>query len=195
MQKSLPLIAGIIVSAGFCLFLQINNAVDAQQPIRTGQPQSMSPMGMNTSTLSPQDQQFFTAAARGNLAEIQLGKLALTKSQNNQVKAIAQHMIQEHQNANQSLASIAQQYNLTMPTTIEQRHQALMTQLSQLSGRTFDHAFLNSQLTEHNMAISLYQRHIQTGKNASLKAYATNSLPVLESHRNQIRAALTQLDR
>jgi putative membrane protein len=82
-----------------------------------------------------------------------------------------------------------------MPTTIEQRHQALMTQLSQLSGRTFDHAFLNSQLTEHNMAISLYQRHIQTGKNASLKAYATNSLPVLESHRNQIRAALTQLDR
>ncbi|MGE0224742.1 MAG: DUF4142 domain-containing protein, partial [Acetobacteraceae bacterium] len=67
---------------------------------------------------------FATHAAMSSMAEIQLSQMAQQKAQSADVKQFAQQMITDHNKAKQDLMTIAQQQNMTLPTTLDQQHQA-----------------------------------------------------------------------
>jgi len=50
-----------------------------------------------------------------NLTQIEMGRIAQEKSQNEQVKPLGQTLVTDHQNAQDKLQNIAQQYNVTLP--------------------------------------------------------------------------------
>ena len=50
----------------------------------------------NTTTKQMSDQEFVMSAAHGNMAEIELGKLAETRASSDRVKTFAKRMVDDH---------------------------------------------------------------------------------------------------
>ena len=129
---------------------------------------------------------FVRAAAASDLYEMEASRLAEQRAQNAEVKRFAQRMLGDHDKTTGELKSMlprlqgvsAQQ----MPTRLDQQHQALMQQLQGAQGAEFDRAFARQQVQAHQAAVDLFRAYAQSGDDAQLKQWASQTLPSLEEH-------------
>ncbi len=68
-------------------------------------------------TLSTSDAAFMTTAARGGMAEVEMGQLAQRNGRSEAVKRFGQTMVSHHGRANQEMMALAQQKQITPPST------------------------------------------------------------------------------
>ena len=132
------------------------------------------------------DSKFATTAAVGGMAEVELGKLALQKSTNAQIKEFATMMVNDHGNANMELMEIAKTKNITLPSTVDADHQKKMDDLSKKTGADFDKAYVSTMVDGHKSTLKLMEDESKDGKDADLKAFATKTAPVVQSHLTMI---------
>jgi putative membrane protein len=132
--------------------------------------------------MSSADKKFAMGAAQGGLAEVELGHLAAQKGQSEKVKQFGQRMVDDHTNANNQLKSLAAKDNITLPTSINAKDQALKDKLSGLSGADFDRTYMQSMVKDHQKDISEFQKEANSGSNADLKGFAAQTLPTLQEH-------------
>jgi putative membrane protein len=129
---------------------------------------------------------FVRAAAMSDLYEMEASRLAEQRSQDEQVKKFAQHMLRDHGKTTDELKGMlprlpgvsAQQ----VPTGLDQQHQALVQQLQGAQGAEFDRVFFQQQVRSHQAAVDLFRGYAQSGDNAELKQWASRTLPSLEEH-------------
>lgn len=132
------------------------------------------------------DAKFTTEAAVGGMAEVELGKLALEKSSNPQVKGFATMMVKDHGMANTELMAIAKQKNITLPSTVDDEHKKKMEDLSKKTGTDFDKAYVSAMVDGHKSTLKLMEDESKDGKDADLKAFATKTAPIVQSHLQMI---------
>ncbi len=132
------------------------------------------------------DAKFATEAASGGMAEVALGKLALEKSSNARVKEFATMMVSDHGKVNEELKNIAQTKNITLPTAIDADHQKKADELSKLSGADFDKKYVEAMVDGHQKTLKLMQDEAKDGKDATLKAFAGKTAPVVQTHLDAI---------
>jgi putative membrane protein len=125
---------------------------------------------------------FVKKAAMDGLTEVDLGKIALSKSQDEKVRAFAERMVEDHGKANEALASIAKKKAIPVPTALDTEHKSLVQSLNARSGKAFDVAYGEHMDAEHTKAIALFQGAI-TGSDPDLAAFAKKTLPTLEEHK------------
>src|SRR3954471_1124607 len=128
------------------------------------------------------DQMFVTKAAKGGLAEVQLGQLAADKASSDEVKKFGQRMVTDHGKANDELKSLAQQKNITLPTDLDPKDKATHDRLSKMSGAAFDRAYMQHMLEDHRVDVNEFKKESTSGKDAEIKAWASKTLPTLEEH-------------
>lgn len=150
---------------------------------------SMSSNSMNaTGGAMPTDVNgFITRAAEGGMAEIEAGKLAVSKAQNPEVKQFAQQMIADHTRANNELKPLAGKKNVTLPTDLDPMHKAMAQKLSGLSGAEFDREYMRGQVEDHERTVALFQAQADNGTDAEAKALAAKTLPNLKMHLEMAR--------
>ena len=144
-------------------------------------------MGMSNSNsmsagMGSSDQMFVKKAAQGGMAEVELGQLALQKSDNADVKKFAQRMVDDHTKANNDLKSVASAKNMTLPETIDAKDEATKQRLSKLSGSQFDQAYMSDMVKDHTKDVSEFKRESMSAKDDSIKSFASQTLPTLEDH-------------
>ena len=137
--------------------------------------QSNNSRGMNNSA-----QEFVTKAAEGGMFEVQSSQLALKKSPDKDVKDFAQKMIDDHTKADDKLKSLAK--GETVPTSLDHAHQQMLTKLQSESGSNFAEQFKQMQVSAHQQAVELFQNYADHGSDASLKQFASQTLPTLKDH-------------
>jgi putative membrane protein len=136
--------------------------------------------------ISQADQKMIAEIAHANIAEIQTGRLALTKSQNPQVRAFAQQMIDDHSMAMQELQRLAQSTGTPLPGDTDLKHKAIATELGILSGDTFDRQYMSQVgMTDHKRTQELLEQTARSASNPALRAYAQKILPVVSHHLEQ----------
>jgi putative membrane protein len=96
--------------------------------------------------LTSAEKTFITKAAKGNLAEVELGKLASEKSHNQQIKDFGQQMVTDHSKANDNLKPIADSNDVQWSTKLTGEPKALYDKLSTLSGAAFDKTYVGEGL-------------------------------------------------
>jgi putative membrane protein len=143
---------------------------------------TMSPEQMQSAMQGAVDRLFMLRAAQGNMAEVALGQLALRKSRNEQVRTLAQHLIQEHSTANAALLPVLSRKGIPLPRFIGAMNAATNDQLARLSRDQFDRMFMSAQVEAHENAIALYQQELAMGQDEDARAYATRFLPNIMSH-------------
>jgi putative membrane protein len=135
------------------------------------------------SAVSKKDQKMMREMAQSNIAEIETGKLALTKTQNEKVKSFAQKMIDDHTKAQQDLQQVAQSKGVTLPTEPDAKHKAMAKKLSGLSGDEFDRRYMaQGGLADHKKTHNLLQRAQSKATDPDVKNLAAKTQPVVEEH-------------
>ena len=139
------------------------------------------------------DTQFAMQAAQGGMAEVQSGRLAMTKSTNAVVRAFAQKMVADHTANNAKLAAIMRSEGLTVPATVDPNSRAVMMRLQRARGRAFDRLYLRSQVAGHQQMQMLMQSEVNGGKDGRLKSYAQTTLSAVNMHLSMAKSDVAQL--
>lgn len=144
--------------------------------------------------LSRSDEKLLVQLAQANLAEINAGKLAQQKSENDRVKSYAQKMVDDHTKALDDLKVLAEAKGVTLPTESDRQHQSMYNRLSALSGEQFDRQYLDqSGSRAHRDTQKLLQKASSRAKDQDLKSYASRTLPTVENHEQMARDTKREL--
>jgi putative membrane protein len=132
--------------------------------------------------LSDNDRAFLTKAAQANMAEVQTGKLAQEKSKNSEIKQFGQKMMEDHGKTLKEVQALARQKGETLPSSIDEAHQAQATALSRASGKEFDLMYVKEAgVADHKVAQQLFEEGTKS-KDADIKAFAKKVLPDIQHH-------------
>jgi len=133
------------------------------------------------------DTKFAMAAALGGMEEVELGRLAAQKGASDEVRQFGQHMVDDHSKANQDLTQVASAKGLTLPATLDAKHQADVQKLSALSGDKFDKEYVGMMVKDHKKDVAEFQKESTGGADADIKGFAARTLPVVQDHLQMIQ--------
>ena len=139
------------------------------------------------------DKLFMIHAYQGNLGEIKLGKLAEMRAKDPSVKMVAQTIVLEHSIANRDLLGHFKEMGMPVPKDPGIAATALYEKMTTLRGSAFDKAYISAMAGGHEAAIVLYSHEVDSGKNATAKAYASNKLPTILGHTAMIYQAAAKV--
>jgi putative membrane protein len=138
--------------------------------------------GASDAKLAHGDRKFMEEAAKGGMAEVQLGQLATQKAQSAEVKQFGQKMADDHAKANDQLKQIASSKNVELPTDLDSAHKREYDRMSKLSGADFDREYMKHMVSDHKKDIKEFKDEAKSGKDADVKQFASSTLPTLEQH-------------
>ncbi len=130
----------------------------------------------------PTGKAFITKAAEINLGEIELGKLAQQKGNNDAVKQFGKLMVDDHSKAESELKQLASERNVALPAHPGKAEANLHAELSRMSGSQFDEDYVRHMLHGHDAAIAAFENEIENGNDPAIKAYAEKVLPIIQDH-------------
>lgn len=140
------------------------------------------------------DSEFAIMAASGGMMEVELGRMAQEKAANPAVKQFGAMMVAEHTKANEELKAIAAKRNITLPTTLGEKHQKHVDELSKLSGKEFDDKYLDLMVEDHEEDVEQFQKAAAEAKDTDMRAFAAKTLPNLQKHLEKVTALNKTLD-
>ena len=139
------------------------------------------------------DAKFMMMAATSDMNEIAASQQAMSKSTNEEVKKLAQMMIEDHTKSSEELKPIAANKNVMLPNEPDSKHKSAMEKMSSMSGMEFDMAYVKMMVKDHEKAVSMFTKESNSGKDAEAKAFAAKTLPVLQMHLDMSRKMMTSM--
>jgi putative membrane protein len=131
---------------------------------------------------------FYRRATAAGLAEIAGGELAQQHAKRTNVIAFAKMMQSDHAGANSTLRGLALANNVDLPSAPAADQTAKIATLRDLSGDAFDKAYIEWQILSHRDTLALFTEESASGDDIDAKRFATDTLPILQSHLNQLLA-------
>ena len=153
----------------FCLVLVVATAFGAEQTARTD-------------NIAKEDADFVKEAASGGMMEVQLGKTAQGNASKTQVKEFGRRMETDHIKANNELKKIAAKKTIRLPTELESKQKSTVDKLTKLKGDDFDREYMSAMVDDHKENIEKFQKEAENGKDADVKKFAQDHLPILKKH-------------
>jgi len=141
---------------------------------------------MTAQSLSEQDQKFIQDAARGGMMEVHMGQMGLERGASPAIKSLSQHLVNDHNAANQELAALARQKGVSLPG--DDAQMAASMPFATKSGEDFDKAFARAAVEDHQKDIAAFEMEASSGTDPDLKNWATKTLPTLRAHLAEAQA-------
>ena len=188
-DKVICRVAAALVVSG--LFLSV--AVTQEGRAFSARASGSAPSRTTTPPPSARDQEFLKRATVSNLAEIQLGKLALQNASSAEVKAFGNRMIQDHTAANDELKKLASGRGVELPNDVSPEEGAARDRLASLRGAQFDSAYMATMLKDHKTDLAEFQREGKTSKDPEVKELAVKQLLTLQKHLKQAESIAPDL--
>jgi putative membrane protein len=135
--------------------------------------------GMNQKA-SKADQKFLKEAVAGDLAEVNMGRLAQQNGQSEDVKQFGQMLQNDHGQHLQKAQAMAQQMGVTPPTDPMPKAKKMYDRLSKEQGAKFDKAFAKAMVKDHKEDIAKYQKEAKS--KGPLAQFAEETVPTLQKH-------------
>jgi len=128
------------------------------------------------------DSDFLVAAAETDMMEIELGKLALSKSTNADVKEFAKMLVADHTKSANETKPFAEKLQVSLPAAITEKGKEHYNELNEKSGQDFDEKFAEMMVDGHEDAISKMEKASENATDPAIKAWAANMVPTLKAH-------------
>lgn len=128
------------------------------------------------------DRLFVLNTAIGNQCEMALAQLAQQKSQDQQVKQLAQRILQDHQQAGQQLQQVAQKLQMDLPQGLPSMKQQELQIIGGMESKMFDQKFVACMDEHHAKDVTCFRNTAQTAQSPDVKQFASQTLPKLQEH-------------
>ena len=185
-------IAGVLSAATALAQAPQQNPAQPQPTFPGGTEPGRSPIGQPDATSSNSldhsmmDKAFVRKAIEGGLAEVQLGQLALQKSQNGDVKQFAQKMVDDHTQMGDQMKIVAVKVDVKPPTSPSKKDKAMIAKLEALSGPDFDKAYIKTMVKDHQQDEKDFKEESQLATIPEVKEAAMAGEHVINSHLQMI---------
>ena len=133
------------------------------------------------------DKMFVRRALQGGMAEIELSQLALTKSNNADVKNFAQKMVDDHTKLGDDMKAVAQQVGVNPPDKLTKKDMATKAKLEAMNGTAFDQAYIKDMLKDHEQDVKDFKSEAQTASLPAVKDAAAKGEPVISMHLDMVK--------
>jgi putative membrane protein len=184
-KKTMALASAALLCGSMGLAQMHNTPSPSSQTPGQGQNPGMNPQmnGMQMQgEASTMDKMFVKKAMQGSMAEVQLGQLTLQKSNNDQVKQFAQHMIDDHTKLNDQMKPVAQQLGVQVPSEVSKKDSKTMAKMQALSGPAYDQAYIKDMVKDHKQDLSEFQMEASSGQDPAVKDAASQGSKVIAQH-------------
>jgi putative membrane protein len=102
------------------------------------------------------DQRWVEEMMAGNMAEVELGKIATDRATNPEVKRFAQMVVRDHTQALDELKKMTAR-QVQAPAQLPDDHRETVDRFSKLRGAEFDREFMNTMVENHENSIDKLQ--------------------------------------
>jgi putative membrane protein len=140
-------------------------------------------LGLTTSALGADiiSKVLLRDAIQGNLAAIQIAQLAQEKSQSDEVKSLAANVMVDHWASNEQAEKTAKQIGITVPTEPSISQKLKFEQMSRLSNKALDRAFVAEIIAFYKTIIPRFKDEAKKTDDP-VGVFANEELPRLEEH-------------
>lgn len=150
---------------------------------------------------------FAMVVASHSMMEINMAKMAVQRSSNEEVKALAETIKKDHTNASDKLNSVVKNYGWKLPKDMMEKHHEMLRNLQQTEDNNFNATYVEMMVQSHQDAIAKFEKALETagddimgegnlpadrettsggeGSHQELVAWINNTLPVLRKHLNR----------
>lgn len=128
------------------------------------------------------DADFAVKAVDAGMQEVLLADLALQKTTNAEVKALATMAKADHEGANSELNALATQKNISLPQTMSDDLKKEYDDLINKTGSDFDKAYIDLMVKNHKNVVDLFEKESEKGNDPDMKSWAGAKLPSLRQH-------------
>jgi len=136
----------------------------------------------------PTDPQIASIVVTANQVDIDAGKLAASKTTNQEVKTFAQQMVTDHTGVNKQATALVTKLKVTPednPTSqsLKSGGDKNVAALKDLKGAAFDKAYIDHEVVYHQQVLDAIDKTlIPNAKNAELKALLEKVRPAIAAH-------------
>jgi putative membrane protein len=143
---------------------------------------------------------FVESMAKAAMAEVVLGRLAVQRASDAEVKSFGQTMIDEHSAAHEELLLLGEQLNVLVPKAPDEAARGFAERLSSLRDADFDREYINAMVQRHTEAAAKLKPHAQPGDGGTpvgtsgrraheqaIAQWAAKALPAVQKHLERAR--------
>lgn len=139
------------------------------------------------------DAEFVYEVIGSNYGEIKLAELANQRSRNNEVKQIAQTLLNDHTASLNELKTLAQAKAISIPVEERPASKRKLEDMSDESGEDFDRGWCKEMMNLHDESIEKFQKRLENTNDNELRAYINKTLDVLKKHHESLEACNERL--
>ncbi len=155
-------------------------AADKEHGDREGNP------GHGAAMKPANESDFVMTVAKKGMAELKAAQLGVEKAEDEKVKELAQMIVTDHTSANANLKTVAEGLSIKLPGAPDEKGEQKCKELSGLSGKAFDQAFLAHMDMCHEKSIAYFEAGRKVAKSEEVTAFIDKTLPVLKAHAKKI---------
>jgi putative membrane protein len=189
MKASLVQVVGVAAGAvamGLCALMPVRSFASQAGSSTPAETQPAGGQNANETKGAPvADKKFVMKAIETSQDDIAMGRFALQKSTDSQVRSVAMQETDDHGRILEDLKQAAQQLNVDVPDTPSKGALKSMDKMKALSGGAFDAAFLEEMAKSHKDEDKSYRDEARTTTSPQLKALVTEEDQMLEKHIQQ----------
>ena len=152
---------------------------------------SMSIQAQDTTDTPPKsgDLEFANKATASNNFELQAANIALSKSQDQNIKQYAQMIVDDHTTVGNELATLLKNKNWQLSSVNNQNHSQMIDQLNNADPANFDRIYADMMVKSHQDAITLFKEASNgtATSDVDLRQFAAAKIPAFEKHLEQIK--------
>ena len=194
-MKKILLISKVVLGAGI-LLLSLNSCKNENKPEDTKEvAEDQNEAKFDSVDSKEDDSEFLVDATEINLEEIEIGRLAQTKSTNPEVKKFGKMLVDEHTKSAAEVKTIADSRNFSLPTSITEEGKDQYDKLNEKTGVDFDKKFADMMVDGHEKAIDKFKKASENATDQEIKTWASNNVSTLTSHLQHAKQLKESLDK
>lgn len=148
----------------------------------------------SSAKLSSADQALMMEVAKGGMMQLELGKIAVQKASNEEVRQLAQAEVEEQTGLSAKLKEIAQAKGITLPSAPDAETQTNLTKMQSMSGMSFDRTYVaESGVKGHEKLDAVMSKVKSSASDANLKSVAQAAHPLVKNHLKVSRDIMTKM--
>jgi putative membrane protein len=144
-------------------------------------PAAGSMIGRGTAA-SRADEELLKLSAQGNITEIELGRLAITRSSNATVRSLGTRLAQDGSKGVANLQTVAAMLRTQLPVTPGATQEGQIAKLRKLHGAAFDKRFERVAYKDESSMLQQFRSGVAMARNGAVRSTVKNMIPVVEEH-------------
>lgn len=145
-------------------------------------PKAATKPAMKSGALTQTDRQWLHDAGEGELKEITIGKMVAKRASHPSVRQFAQRMVSDHSKANAQLKKLAASKGVTLPSDMGDKNEKTYKHLASLSSARLSRDYMMNMVVDHVGDINEFRKEAAHGSDREVKAFAAQTVPVLQHH-------------